>query len=159
MEPPSSYRISVINETDRRIPSSAIRRGVSAVLSSYRPAGLSVCVCVVDEFAIRSLNSEHRGIDESTDVLTFPALGIDNNVGDIAICFPYAEKQAKVRKVSTTQEMAFLAIHGALHLCGQDDETEVDRLEMVRKMNIAAEQAGFKPDAEWYSVLHEVATS
>ncbi|MFX8316485.1 rRNA maturation RNase YbeY, partial [Acinetobacter baumannii] len=76
------------------------------------------------------MNSEFRGIDQPTDVLTFPA---DQSVvgaplGDIAIGVGYATRQARARGVSLTQELCYLAIHGALHLAGFDDETEQDRL-------------------------------
>ena len=67
---------------------------------------------------------------------------------------PYAERQAKKRRVSLSQELGFLAIHGALHLVGFDDETETDRAEMVRQMNLVAIDTGLKPDHEWASILH-----
>lgn len=103
---------------------------------------------------MRGLNRSFRNLDESTDVLTFPA---ENPMllGDIAISIPYAERQAKARKVSLQQEVGYLAIHGALHLLGFEDESEDDRRVMVEQMNRAAVAAGLQPDHDWASLLHE----
>jgi ssRNA-specific RNase YbeY (16S rRNA maturation enzyme) len=67
---------------------------------------------------------------------------------------PYAERQAKLRKVSLSQELGYLAIHGALHLVGFDDGSEPERLAMVREMNVVAVEAGLLPDEDWASILH-----
>ena len=109
---------------------------------------------ITEDEEIRSLNRLYRKVDEETDVLTFPA---DNPLllGDIAISAPYAERQATARGVSLEQELAYLAIHGALHLAGFDDESDEDRLEMVAEMNRAAVAAGLPPDENWFSILHE----
>jgi rRNA maturation RNase YbeY len=113
------------------------------------------CLLLTSEERVRELNRTFRGVDESTDVLTFPAgTYAGDDLGDVAIAVPYAERQAKLRKVSLTQELGFLAIHGALHLVGLDDQTEIDRAEMVREMNLVAVEAGLKPDEQWASILH-----
>ena len=114
-----------------------------------------MAVLLTGDEQIRSLNNRFRGIDESTDVLSFPAGDFPQApLGDIAISIPYAERQARLRKVSLEQEVAFLGIHGALHLLGFEDETEPDREAMVREMNVVAESAALKPDHEWHSLLH-----
>lgn len=102
---------------------------------------------------VRELNRDFRGLDEATDVLTFPA-NHPMMLGDIAISVPYAERQAQKRRVSLSQEIGYLAIHGGLHLMGFDDGSERDRSQMVQQMNRAAVAAGLKPDAEWASILH-----
>jgi rRNA maturation RNase YbeY len=103
---------------------------------------------------IRRLNREFRHLDEPTDVLTFPS-GEEDPLGDIAIALPYASRQAEKRGVPLEQELAYLAIHGALHLAGFDDETEPERARMVREMNRIATELGLPPDEEWGSLLHE----
>lgn len=115
----------------------------------------AACLLLTSDARVRELNRQFRGIDESTDVLTFPAGDFaGDQLGDVAIAVPYAERQAKMRRVSLSQELGYLAIHGALHLIGFDDQTEADRAEMVRQMNLSAIDAGFKPDEEWASILH-----
>lgn len=70
----------------------------------------------------RSLNREFRHIDRATDVLSFPAGG--DYAGDILICMPVAEAQARRAGHSLARELLLLAIHGLLHLKGLDHETD-----------------------------------
>ena len=72
---------------------------------------------LVDEDRIRALNREHRGRDEATDVLSFPVdergpSGGPRELGDVVICPEH------------TQDLAEAVVHGVLHLCGYDHETD-----------------------------------
>ena len=67
---------------------------------------------------IQELNAKYRGIDEPTDVLSFPMGG--EMLGDIVICGEIAEKQAKEYGHSVERETAFLFTHGLLHLLCYD---------------------------------------
>lgn len=88
--------------------------------------GLSVLITGDDE--IRALNQEFLGIDEPTDVLSFPDAGDDfvegevgpAMLGDIAISLPTAARQAEANEISIELELAHLLVHGILHLCGWD---------------------------------------
>jgi rRNA maturation RNase YbeY len=132
-----------------------ITRAVSATLDLHGPKKHVVSILIGDDQSVRDLNSRFRGIDESTDVLTFPAGDVPGApLGDIAIALPYAQRQARARRVSTSQELGYLAIHGTLHLLGFDDEMESDQRKMVREMNRAAVSAGLRPDENWASILH-----
>ncbi|MEI7560260.1 MAG: rRNA maturation RNase YbeY [Actinomycetes bacterium] len=92
---------------------------------SFSSAGIEsghVAVEVVEETRITELNSEHRGLDKATDVLSFPVDGVDATVGprelgDIVLCPPYCESVDRA------------IVHGALHLVGMDHE--VDSGEML----------------------------
>lgn len=160
MEPPSRHRIQITNASGKRAVLRPLRQGVLATLSAHKaPAGeLSILIC--DNARIRELNRTYRKIDESTDVLTFPpteAPGQTGFLGDIAISREYAEDQASARGVSLPVELAYLGIHGALHLVGFDDESERDRAEMMREMHRIGLLAGLPEEKEWSSVLHETA--
>jgi len=155
MEPPSTRNITILNETERIVRKSRLQRAMSVAFSRHGKSGAKACLLLTSDEAIRKLNREFRGVDESTDVLTFPAGDFaGDQLGDVAIAIPFAESQAKRRRVSLSQELGYLAIHGALHLVGFDDETEQDRAEMVRQMNIVAVDVGLKPDDNWASLLH-----
>ncbi len=155
MEPPSSKNISVLNETERSVRLSPLSRAVMSAFVLHGKPDAHACVLLTSDEHIRELNLQFRGIDEATDVLTFPAGDFaGNQLGDVAIAVPYADRQAKARKVSLQQELGYLAIHGALHLIGLDDQSEEERAEMVRQMNLVAVEAGLKPDLEWASLLH-----
>ena len=130
-------------------------------LSSQGIHDREVCVLLASDEEVKRLNRDFRNLDETTDVLTFPTDSALPGVplGDIAIAVGYAERQAKLRGVSLTQELAYLAIHGALHLAGYDDEEESQRVQMVEEMNRVAMAAGFNADTEWCSLLHAEANS
>lgn len=155
MEPPSNPSVSVLNNTGRRLRVEPIRRAVRLAMKRHgRETGV-VNVLLTGDEEIQSLNKRFRSVDEPTDVLSFPGDGFPNApLGDIAISVAYAERQAAARRVSLTQELAYLAIHGALHLVGLDDNLDEDRAAMVAEMNAVAAAAGLKPDLDWYSVLH-----
>ena len=72
---------------------------------------------LVDEEAIRALNREHRDLDRPTDVLSFPvdeggpSVG-PRELGDVVICPEH------------TEDLIEAVVHGVLHLCGYDHETD-----------------------------------
>jgi probable rRNA maturation factor len=91
------------------------------------PQAEGISISYVDDRAMRKLNREHRGINMSTDVLSFPAKpgkGEFQHLGDLVVCLPYAEKMAKKLGVSRRREVQTLLIHGFLHLCGYDHEKD-----------------------------------
>lgn len=116
-----------------------IRRAVEAALASEHAAG-DVCVLVTDAEEIQGLNASYRNIDRVTDVLTFPAwegdaiaCPPDGYLGDIAVCLERAQEQAEEYGHSLERELAFLAVHGSLHLLGYDHMEPKDEQEMFAK--------------------------
>lgn len=77
---------------------------------------------------IRTINRDFRGIDQATDVLSFP-LGYDDPetgafyLGDIIISLQMAQKQANQSNATLQAELEMLMVHGILHLCGYDHDT------------------------------------
>jgi rRNA maturation RNase YbeY len=165
MEPPSRHTFVATNRSGRRLAKTHLRAAVLAALESQAAAASRVSLLLTDDDEIRALNLQFRGLDESTDVLSFPAGNFPwpgsrtAYLGDIAISVPYAERQAAARNVPLNTELGYLAIHGVLHLLGFEDEAEADRKKMVAAMNLAAKRAGLPPDTEWHSALHAEATS
>lgn len=83
-------------------------------------------IIFIDDEEMHKLNKEYRGIDRTTDVLSF-ALNdnkhIDafvNSLGDIFISIPKMKSQAEEYGHSEKRELSFLALHGLLHLLGYD---------------------------------------
>ncbi len=110
-----------------------VRDAVSATLDYEDfPYDAEVSVTFCDNEYIRALNSEFRGIDRHTDVLSFPIYGdgdfdetecADSAVlGDIVISLERAREQAAEVGNSFFKEIAFLTIHSTLHLLGYDHE-------------------------------------
>lgn len=102
-----------------------------------------VSVAFVDDLMIQDLNNTYRGINQATDVLSFafdeeaegdqvvaitdPEIHL---LGDIIISIERATSQAAEYGHGLERELAFLCVHGMLHLLGYDHQEENDTLEM-----------------------------
>ena len=106
--------IEVIGAGDRE---SALRQAAEAALRAAGVVDGHLAIELVDAERIRELNREHRRRDGPTDVLSFPmdeagpALG-PRELGDVVICPEY------------TRDLTEAVVHGVLHLCGYDHETD-----------------------------------
>ncbi|MBQ1893222.1 MAG: rRNA maturation RNase YbeY, partial [Clostridia bacterium] len=108
------------------------RLGSLAALEAEDAEG-EISIVLTDDETIHGYNRDFRGVDRPTDVLSFPAsegeelIGIpDGHLGDIMISVETAERQAKELGHSTEREIAFLAVHGTLHVLGYDHMTPED---------------------------------
>ncbi len=93
---------------------------------------------IVDEEEMKELNMRWRGIDNSTNVLSFPAgdnIIAPELLGDIAICAPVIEKEAIEQNKSQDAHWAHMVIHGVLHLLGYD-HTNNDDAEIMESLEI-----------------------
>lgn len=100
----------------------------------------SATIAFVSDKRIRELNRQFRGVDNATDVLSFPTEE-ETNLGDVAVSVETAATQARETGLTLDQEIAQLILHGLLHLSGYDHETdegEMNRLELKlrRKLDI-----------------------
>lgn len=92
-------------------------------------------IIFVDDKRIQELNSTYRKIDRVTDVISFALCDDEENelideLGDIFIDLQQAFRQAEEYGHSIAREIAFLAVHGYLHLCGYDHITKEEEEEM-----------------------------
>lgn len=124
----------------------AVRAAVIAVLEKENASARYPCIVLTDDETIHAYNREYRSVDRPTDVLSFPAdegdeltAPPDGFLGDIVISVPTAERQAKELGHSTEREVAFLTIHGMLHLLGYDHiEPEDEERMTARQREIIA---------------------
>lgn len=87
---------------------------------------------ITNEIEIKEINKQHRGIDKSTDVLSFPYEDMPMApLGSIVISDSHVINKAKELGHSQDDELALLFIHGLLHLLDYDHE--VDNGEMRLK--------------------------
>lgn len=86
-------------------------------------------ILITGDAEMHSLNRDYRGIDQTTDVLSFnenyidPESGLEY-LGDIIISVPQAKKQALAGGHTVDQEVQVLVIHGILHLSGYDHDSK-----------------------------------
>lgn len=83
-----------------------------------------VTIRIVDAEEGKMLNNTYRGKDYATNVLTFPLTEDPHLMGDIIICAPVVEAEAKAQQKSLDAHFAHLTVHGILHLHGYDHETD-----------------------------------
>lgn len=92
--------------------------------------GGTFSVAFISDRRMAELNKLFRGKDSTTDVLSFPheadefETGEENFLGDIVISVEQAKRQAEANRLSLETEIKQLILHGALHLCGYDHETD-----------------------------------
>jgi probable rRNA maturation factor len=113
-----------------------LRDAVSAALAAASVEDGHLAVELVDAQHIRELNREHRGRDAPTDVLAFPVDGAGptagpRELGDVAICPEHCT------------DLVEAAVHGTLHLCGMDHETDAGEMLALQERVLAA----LPPDA------------
>ena len=114
--------------------STIIASAVGAANEVAGPAEGAVAVIVDDDERIRLLNKLWRGLDKPTNVLSFPApdtpSGPASHVGDIAISYETAAREAAAEGKSLGDHVAHLSVHGFLHLLGFDHESDDEAEEM-----------------------------
>ncbi len=112
--------------------------------SVFEAAGKSLTIAFVSDGKMRALNKLYRGADATTDVLSFASepdeffaggessnFENDHYLGDIVISLEQAARQAAENSLDFDTEIKQLILHGILHLCGYDHETDAG--EMNRK--------------------------
>ena len=105
-----------------------------------------ISLSFISDRRIQSLNRIYRGKDQPTDVLAFSLANSKQAkvkkkgdrspplfLGDVVISVPTARRQARERRHSLRREIAWLMIHGILHLMGYDHEEASDARRMRRK--------------------------
>jgi probable rRNA maturation factor len=112
-----------------------LREAVAATLEAADVEGGHIGLELVGEGRMRTLNFAHRGVDEATDVLAFPidpdesGLG-PRELGDVFIC---PERSSDVIEA---------AVHGTLHLCGYDHETDQGEMLQLQDRIMAGLRGG-----------------
>lgn len=129
-----------------------VRRAIEKVGELYGVEDSEVSVTLTNNAYIHTLNKEYRNLDRPTDVLSFalneseePEIEgspVANALGDIIISVERAEEQAAEYGHSLRREVAFLTVHGMLHLLGYDHMEEEEREEMEKEQCFVMEHLG-----------------
>ncbi len=112
----------------QKLDTSALKAKLAILLKSEGYPDAELSVLFAGDRTVRSLNLRYRGIDKTTDVLSFslregkfPRIQ-PHILGDIVISVPVAARQALEAGHSFNREVEALLIHGLLHLLGYDHE-------------------------------------
>ena len=103
----------------------------------------NVSLLVTDDNEIRRLNDKYRGINHSTDVLSFPS-GDVGYYGDVVISLEKAAAQAKEYGHSMERETAFLMAHAMLHLFGYTHAQDGHEKEMRERQREIMKELGYE---------------
>ena len=110
------------------------------------PAGIAtLALRLTSDEELRRLNRDFANQDSVTDVLSFA--GSQQHVGDLAISWPTAVRQAAEFGHPEQTEVGLLSVHGLLHLLGWDHVTAAERKEMTRLTIAALALSGLAPAA------------
>ncbi|MDB9455009.1 rRNA maturation RNase YbeY [Dolichospermum circinale] len=126
------------------------------ILNDYLPTAPSyeVSLRLTTDTEIQTLNSQYREQDKPTDVLAFASLeanlpqseemliSMPLYLGDIIVSVDTAQRQAQQQEHSLSTELAWLTVHGLLHLLGWDHPDEESLMEMLQQQVILLEKIG-----------------
>lgn len=126
-QPKFSLAVQYASEAQKTPTRSQLRRWVAAALQGRA----EITLRVVDAEEGQVLNRDYRDKDYATNVLTF-AYGEEDGVlsGDIVLCAPVVEKEAREQGKQLRAHYAHLTVHGVLHMQGYEHETDAEAREM-----------------------------
>ena len=146
--------VEIFNETEEEIKDLEILKPLleyARIKENLEDTELEFSVIIVDNKRIHEINKEYRGIDRPTDVISF---ALEDNeeiefdhyrvLGDIYISIDKVKEQAKEYGHSEKRELAFLTIHGFLHLLGYDHMKKEEEKIMFAKQEEILDGFGIK---------------
>jgi probable rRNA maturation factor len=119
----------------RALDSRTVAGRASKILACLGLRGAELSIVLCDDAFIRELNRDYRGLDRSTDVLSFPQDGAADRavaviLGDVVISLETATRRARAGRRGLLDEATALLVHGVLHLVGHDHERPDDAKKM-----------------------------
>ncbi len=135
--------IFITNEAELEFPEGLFESVVKKTLEyEHIDNDFEVSITLTDEETVHLLNKKYRGIDSTTDVLSFPFNDFSQTeikkdeylvLGDIVINVKRAAEQAEQYGHSLKRELAFLTAHSMLHLLGYDHMEKSEEEIMFKK--------------------------
>lgn len=124
----------------------AIKRAVQKTLHGFLPAKttahVQLSVTLSTNNYVKRLNTEWRGKQKPTNILSFPAGELENiktwpaklplPLGDLVLGHEICVRESKQFGIRLHHHLMHLAVHGTLHLLGYDHETDADHRKMLR---------------------------
>ena len=123
-------------ESEFLVPEDLLERATNAALEHQAESlDSELTIVLANDARLQELNREYLGIDEPTDVLSFPASETDPEtgaryIGDILVSIPRAKSQATAAGHPLESEVQLLVVHGVLHLLGHDHAEAEEKARM-----------------------------
>ena len=158
----AQVNIQIFEQFNDCVSAEWVRAVVAGVLSVEPEwSDESVSVVIADDECVAELNHAHRGLDETTDVLSFSPRhsgkyygdapghtshddvdfvlppGFSSGLGEVIVSYPQVERQAREAGHTAQKELAIMLAHGILHLLGYDHERQAEAAEMFALQNRA----------------------
>lgn len=119
--------IEIINQTKSKIPKKFISDWTKHIYKNLKKQKVlktekDLIVVFVTTAKMKKLNSQFRGKNKPTDILSFDPIE-ESSLGELVLCLPVLKKQSKEHDLSLNHEIGYMLIHGILHLLGYDHET------------------------------------
>ena len=158
-----TYEIDIQNELSLdNFPTQRVIDAITDVLTQHDvEPGSGVSVVITTDEEVRSMNKTFRGVDAATDILSFPADPLPDEIaeeaddppylGDLIVAYPYTLRHAEEAGHAINDEMVLLAIHGTLHLLGYDHDNAEHQQEMWAAQKRALDQAKVKIDVPLFT--------
>ena len=143
--------IGIFNETQEKVENLEVLEPLlTYALEVENVDNLEFNVIIINNEEIHKINNEYRGIDRPPDVISFALedykdIKYENDyrvLGDIYISIDKVKEQAKEYGHSEKRELAFLAVHGLLHLLGYDHMEKEDEKVMFSKQELILDGYG-----------------
>jgi probable rRNA maturation factor len=150
--------IQIDEQFQNEIDATLIEQAVAAALAAEGVTGaIEVSVLITDDATLHQLNRDYRNVDAPTDVLSFADEEEDDAaptafvhrpdapryLGDLAISYERVVAQAAEYGHTRARELAFLTVHGTLHLLGYDHERGAeDQAAMRAREEVIMQQLG-----------------
>lgn len=143
--------IGIFNETQEKVENLEVLEPLlTYALEVEDVDNLEFNVIIINNEEIHKINKEYRGIDRPTDVISFALedykdIKYENDyrvLGDIYISIDKVKEQAKEYGHSEKRELAFLAVHGLLHLLGYDHMEKEDEKVMFSRQELILDGYG-----------------
>ena len=111
-----------------------MKKAADLIFYERKQTDKKINVKMVSNKEMQKLNREFRSKDKNTNVLAFvnddESKEQTQEFGDIAICYPYIEKEAASQGKNINDHISHLLIHGILHIFGHDHAKSTERKDM-----------------------------
>jgi probable rRNA maturation factor len=161
--------IDIQNEFNApNLPTQRIIDAIGWVLRRHQaPDYASITMVITDDEEVRALNQQFRQVDAATDILSFAADPIPDEIreameaegewgelgylGDLIVAYPYSQHQAAEAGHDLDDSLVLLGIHGTLHLLGYDHDTPENQERMWMAQSEALAAAGINIEIPYFT--------